>query len=146
MWLHIMLDLMPERTKYYLFKLDVIKKCAFSHTSLDICHHQTQLFARIQCARVFIVCTGGYAMFALTMLNAGANAFVLAVHPAFKPGGGLSPYDDPVAALTGTTLSQHVVGTTKEFLKSNPELMHEASNVGLELMRATVLEPKETVD
>ena len=85
-------------------------------------------------------------MFALTMLNAGANAFVLAVHPAFKPGGGLSPYDDPVVALTGTTLSQHVVGKTKEFLKSNPEVMHEASNVGLELMRATVLEPKETVD
>ena len=85
-------------------------------------------------------------MFALTILNAGANAFVLAVHPAFKPGGGLSPYDDPVVALSGTTLSQHAVGITKNFLKSNPELLHKASNVGLEVMRGAVLEPKETGD
>ena len=81
-------------------------------------------------------------MFALTMLNAGANAFVLAVHPAFKTGGGLSPYDDPVVALTGTTLSQHAVGVTKKFFKSNPEILKKAGDVGFDMMRDTVLNRK----
>ena len=62
----------------------------------------------------------GYFMFALTFINAAVNCLILAVHPAFKKGGQLSPFDDP------TKVGDSLKDVGVELAQRNPDLVAKA--------------------